>query len=235
MNVPAQEVLASVREEVLATTKLPMAIEFLLGELRHEGVLGPAMLQLPHYFTPFQAFIIQESESERLRFDLRVGLEILRREALYRASEPTHQGLFLYQFEVLCRNRLGYDRGLEAVAKDTAFAGVWRDWIRKLRRQIGMVDFADVVYVHSEYYWQRARKPAIGSRPSRRDGASPGSLMKMIPRSEPGRPRPRPPGRMPLCCLASAKAASRSRIARKIRSTCSRRSIVSSGIRKCPG
>src|SRR5215218_948792 len=113
-NVPAQEVLRSIREEVLATTKLPMAIDFLLGELRHEGVLGPAMSRLPHYFTPFQAFIFQESENERLRFDLRVGLEILRREAQYRASEPSHQGLFLYQFEVLCRNRLGYDRGLEA-------------------------------------------------------------------------------------------------------------------------
>ena len=85
-NVPAQEVLASVREEVLATTKLPLAIDFLLGELRHEGVLGPAMALLPHYFTPFQAFVIQESENERLRFDLRVGLEILRREAEYRAE-----------------------------------------------------------------------------------------------------------------------------------------------------
>jgi hypothetical protein len=155
INVPAQEVLQSVREEVLATTKLPLAIDFLLGELRHEGVLGPAMSLLPHYFTPFQAYIIQESENERLRFDLRVGLEILRREAEYRANDPTHQGLFLYQFEVLCRNRLGYDRGLEAVAKDPAFAGVWRDWIVKLRRQIGMVDIADVIYVHSEYYWQR--------------------------------------------------------------------------------
>src|SRR3954466_11241227 len=69
-NVPAQEVLQSVREEVLATTKLPLAIDFLLGELRHEGVLGPAMGLLPHYFTPFQAFIVHESESERLRFDL---------------------------------------------------------------------------------------------------------------------------------------------------------------------
>jgi hypothetical protein len=159
VNVPAQEILASVREEVLATTKLPLAIDFLLGELRHEGVLGPAMSLLPHYFTPFQAFIVQESESERLRFDLRVGLEILRREAQYRANEPSHQGLFLYQFEVLCRNRLGYDRGLEAVGKDPAFAGTWREWIRKLRRQIGMVDFADVVYVHSEYYWQRQGGP----------------------------------------------------------------------------
>jgi hypothetical protein len=147
-----------VREETLATTKLPLAIDFLLGELRHEGVLGPAMSLLPHYFTPFQAFVVQESENERLRFDLRVGLEILRREAEYRADEPTRQGVFLYQFEVLCRNRLGYDRGLEAVATDPAFDTAWREWIRKLRRQIGMVDIADVVYVHSEYYWQRAAK-----------------------------------------------------------------------------
>src|SRR3954465_4232339 len=155
VNVPAQEVLASVREEVLATTKLPMAIDFLLGELRHEGVLGPALARLPHYFTPFQAFVIRESENERLRFDLRVGLEILRREAAYRAGEPTRQGIFLYQFESLCRHRLGYDRGLEAIAGDPAFDEMWRDWILTLRRQIGMVELADVIYVHSEYYWQR--------------------------------------------------------------------------------
>jgi hypothetical protein len=154
-NTPAQEVLGSVREEVLATTKLPMAIDFLLGELRHAGVLGPAMSLLPHYFTPFQAFVIQESENERLRFDLRVGLEILRKEAQYRANEPTPQGIFLYQLEAISRNRLGYDRGLEAVAGDPAFDEPWRDWIRRLRRQIGMVDIADLIYVHSEYYWQR--------------------------------------------------------------------------------
>ncbi|HEY3395150.1 MAG TPA: hypothetical protein VGK58_20790 [Lacipirellulaceae bacterium] len=157
-EVPAQEVLASVREEVLATTKLPLAIDFLLGELRHEGFLGPAMALLPHYFTPFQAFVVQESENTRLRFDLRVGLEILSREAEYRAGEPTREGIFLYQFEALCRNRLGYDRGLEAVARDPAFDDVWREWIRKVRRQIGMVDIADLIYVHSEYYWQRQER-----------------------------------------------------------------------------
>jgi hypothetical protein len=154
-NVPAQEVLASVREEVLATTKLPMAIDFLLGELRHAGVLGPAMALLPHYFTPFQVFVVQESENAKLRFDLRVGLEILRREAEYRAGSPTRPGIFLYQFEALCRNRLGYDRGLEAIAGDPAFDTTWRQWILKLRRQVGMVDVADLVYVHSEHYWQR--------------------------------------------------------------------------------
>src|SRR4051794_10115341 len=165
VNVPAQEVLASVREEVLATTKLPMAIDFLLGELRHEGVLGPAMARLPHYFTAFQTFVVQESENERLRFDLRMGLEILRRESQYRSAEPTRQGIFLYQFESLCRHRLGYDRGLEAVARDPAFDETWREWIRKLRRQIGMVDLADVVYVHSEFYWQRASNSGAATRP----------------------------------------------------------------------
>jgi hypothetical protein len=163
VNVPAQEVLASVREEVLATTKLPLAIDFLLGELRHEGVLGPALTLLPHYFTPFQAFVIRESENERLRFDLRVGLEILRREAQYRAEEPTRQGIFLYQFESLCRHRLGYDRGLEAIAGDPAFDEMWRNWILTLRRQIGMVELADVIYVHSEYYWQRVEKSGPGA------------------------------------------------------------------------
>ncbi len=154
-NIPAQDVLASVREEVLATTKLPLAIDFLLGELRHEGILGPAMARLPHYFTPFQSFIVQESENERLRFDLRVGLEILNREAEYRAGEPSQQGVFLYQFESLCRHRLGYDRGLEAIASDPALDETWREWVRRLRRQIGMVDLADIIYVHSEHYWRR--------------------------------------------------------------------------------
>src|SRR3972149_1098043 len=139
-NVPTQEVLSTVREEVLATTKLPMAIDFLLAELRHAGILGSAMARLGEYFTPFQAFVIQEWEGERRRSDLRGGLEILRREAEYRAEAPTRQGIFLYQFEALCRNRLGYDRGLEAVALDPAFDDVWGDWIRKVRRPIGMGD-----------------------------------------------------------------------------------------------
>jgi hypothetical protein len=183
-NVPAQEVLASVREEVLATTKLPLAIDFLLGELRHEGVLGPAMGLLPHYFTPFQAFVIQESENERLRFDLRVGLDILRAEAEYRADAPSQVGLFLYQFEALCRNRLGYDRGLEAVAQDPAFDATWREWIRKVRRQIGMVDIADLIYVHSEYYWQRqgasgAGTPRLAGADDYRAPSSPTSISEV--------------------------------------------------------
>ena len=155
-NVPAQEVLALVREEILATTKLPMAIDFLLAELRHQGVFAPGMKKLGHYFTPFQCYVISEAEHDRRRFDLRIALEILAREAKYRA-EPgiSRQGLFLYHFEALCRNRLGYDPGLEAMAQDPSFDGPWRDWILTVRRQIGIVELADLIYVRSEYYHQR--------------------------------------------------------------------------------
>ena len=50
---------------------------------------------------------------------MRVAVAVLRSEANYRASAASRQGIFLYQFEALCRNRLGYDRGLEAVYRLT--------------------------------------------------------------------------------------------------------------------
>lgn len=155
-NVPAQEALGSIREETLATTKLPMAIDYLLSELRHAGVMSSAMQRLGHYFTPFQSYVVGEGENERGRFDLRIGFEVLAREADYRSGqsgkrEPTLQGLFLYQFEVLCRNRLGYDRGLTAVAGDPAYPPAWREWVLGIRHQVGMVDLADLIYVQSEH------------------------------------------------------------------------------------
>src|SRR5690606_6671227 len=126
-NVPAQEVLGAMREEVLATTKLPMAIDFLLSELRHQGSFAPGMRKLSHYFTPFQCYVMSEAENERRRFDLRIGLLVLAREAKYRAAEHvTRQGLFVYQFETLCRNRLSYDQGLEAMSRDPSFDETWR-------------------------------------------------------------------------------------------------------------
>lgn len=161
-NTPAQEVLQSAREEILATTKLPMAIDFLLSELRHAGVMATAMAKLSHYFTPLQSYIVGEGENERGRFDLRIGLDVLAREANYRAGKtvgtshaPTVQGLFLYQFEVLCRNRLGYDKGLSAIAGDPSYPPHWKQWILAVRHQVGMVDIADLIYVQSEHARRR--------------------------------------------------------------------------------
>ena len=73
------------------------------------------------------------------RFDLRTAVEILRREAEYRTEKPTRQGLFLFQFEVLCRHRLGYDGGLAAIADDV---GVW--WtVAKLDPLLAPADWHD--------------------------------------------------------------------------------------------
>ena len=154
-NAPAQQVLEAVREEILATTKLPLAIDLLLAELRHIGAMAAGMLRLPHYFTPFQCYVMQEAENDRRRFDLRIALEVLAREARYRREGITRQGLFLYQLEVLCRNRLGYDRGLDAVAGDPSYTSAWSDWILTVRRQIGIIDLADLIYVRSAYYGER--------------------------------------------------------------------------------
>jgi hypothetical protein len=161
-NMPLQDLLAQLRHEILATTKLPMAVDFLLSELKHAGVIGPAMKRLAHYFTPFQAYVVEEAESERGRFDMRIALEILEREADYRSREASRAGTFLFQFESLCRNRLRYDPGLAASAGDPIFDEAWKNWILSVRRQVGILDLADMMYVASAHYdtqQARRRKP----------------------------------------------------------------------------
>jgi hypothetical protein len=162
-NMAVQELLTSIKEEILATTRLPLALDYLAAELKLKGMFSPAMAQLSHYFTPFQTYVVAEAEDDRGRFDLSVALKILEREAHYRAAGPTPQGVFLYQFECLCRNRLGYDRGLEAIAGDPIFNDDWRQWIVIVRRQVGIVDFADLVYVRSERYLQDRLRQGFGA------------------------------------------------------------------------
>jgi len=154
-NFPLQDLLEQIRHELLATTKLPMAVDYLLAELRHCGVISTAMRRLPHYFTAFQTYLVEAAEDDRGRFDMRVAIEVLRYEAAYRAEQPTREGLFMYQFETLCRNRLRYDRGLDAISVDPMYNEDWREWIQTVRRQIGIVEFADLIYVRSPEYLRR--------------------------------------------------------------------------------
>ena len=143
---------------------MPFAIDFMADELKLTGGFATAMARLPHYFTPFQTFVIAEAEKAEGRFDFRIALEILQREAEFRASNPSCQGIFLFQFETVCRNRLGYDRGLEALAGDGIYNENWRDWILTVRRQVGLVDFCDMIYVRSELYRKNrgaAEKPIL--------------------------------------------------------------------------
>ena len=159
-GIAAQEALRAIGEEVLATSKLPIALDYLAGELKLVGTLSTAMSRLPHYFTVFQTFVMSQAEEEGGRFDMRTGLAILEREATYRGEGATPQGLFFYRFECLSRNRLDYALGLVALADDAIFDTDWRSWIAMLSRQIGFVDLADLVYIRSPEYWRIEKRDA---------------------------------------------------------------------------
>ena len=162
-GVPAQEIILQVQDEILATTKLPMALHFLVGEIRHRGRLSEGMAQMNHYFTPFQAFLMTKAEDEKTKFDLLIALEMLKAEATFRAGDRlTPQGLFIFQFECIARNRLGYDFGMQAVANDPIFDETWRDWIMWLRKQLGATEFCEFLYLRSDFAVEERRR-ALGN------------------------------------------------------------------------
>ena len=164
-NLAAQEILERLHEEILSTTRLPFAIQFLATEMKHSGLLSSGFARLPHYFTPFQSYIVQRTEVEGVRFSMETALLILEREAAYKAEGPTPTGLFVYQFEVLSRNKLGYDPGLAAIMADPLYDQTWRDYVELVRRQGGTVDFADLVYLRSDLYVEERRRDHAGYEP----------------------------------------------------------------------
>jgi hypothetical protein len=164
-NVPAQDVLDRLHEEILTTTRLPYAVQFLATELKHTGLMASGFARLPHYFTPFQTFVVRQAEEEGLRFTMGAAFLVLEREATYKADGPTPPGLFVYQFEAIARNRLGYDEGLQAVAGDPFYGPEWREYVDVVRRQVGAIDFADLVYLRSELYVTERRKLDPGYEP----------------------------------------------------------------------
>ena len=157
-GLPAQDVLSRVGEEILSTTRLPLAISFLATEIKVIGLMAPAMARLAHYFTPFQAHVIDQAEHDVSRFPMDQALLILEREAKYKADGPNPAGLFVYQFETLSRNRLGYGKGLDAIAADPAYSEDWRDYVLQLRARLGDVDYADLIYVRSAYLVTEQRR-----------------------------------------------------------------------------
>ena len=151
-NQAAQDVLQRVGEELLSSTRLPYAVQFLASELKHTGLMATGFAKLPHYFTAFQAFVVRQAEDEKSRFPMPTAFLLLEREAAYRADKPTKPGLFVYQFECIARNRLGYLDGLEAMAADPLYDDLWRGYFDDLRKQVGEIDFSDLVYLRSEFH-----------------------------------------------------------------------------------
>jgi hypothetical protein len=208
-NLPGQEILEQIHQEILSTTRLPYAIQFLSAELKHSGLLASGFARLPHYFTAFQAFVIGQAEEEGQRFNMQAALLVLQREAEYHAAQPTRPGLFVYQFESLSRNRLGYDQGLQAMIADPFYDQSWRDYLQLIRRQVGVVDFADLLFVRSELYVSERRRqepdyqppvaPLIGEKEGKIARANRGrdplflfaALQRQLGYPEVPRPRPR--------------------------------------------
>ena len=157
-GMPAQEILARVGEELLSTTRLPVAISFMLSEIKLTGAISPAMARIGHYFTAFQTHVITQAEIDTSRFAMDQALLVLEREARFKSQDPTRVGLFVYQFEALSRNRLGYGKGLEAMARDPFYDEDWRDYIHLLRSRLGDVDFADLIYVRSAFYLNERKR-----------------------------------------------------------------------------
>jgi len=157
-NLAAQDLLEHLHEEILATTRLPLAIQFLATELKHTGVLAAGFARLSHYFTPFQAYVIGQAEKGGQRFPVATALLVLEREGQYRSGTPTPAGLFVYQFETLSRNRLGYGEGLTAMRGDPLYDEHWRAYLDQVRRHVGAYDFGDMVYVRSDLYVREQRR-----------------------------------------------------------------------------
>ncbi|MSR32774.1 MAG: hypothetical protein EXR99_14860 [Gemmataceae bacterium] len=157
-GIATQEILEKLDQEILSTTKLPLAIQFLCTEVKHSGYLASGFECLPHYFTPFQAFIIRSTEMVKLKFNMDLGMQILEKQAQFLAKEPSQAGLFVFQFETISRNRLGYVEGLQAMAKDRFFSANWSEFIEFTSRHIGEVEFAQLVFLRSEYYVQTQRR-----------------------------------------------------------------------------
>ncbi len=151
-NLAAQDILSRLHEEILTTTRLPMAVEFLATEVKHTGLLHTGFEKLPHYFTPFQTYLVRQAEDPRSRFTSLVALHVLEQEAKYKAGTPTLPGLFVFQFESISRNRLGFDDGLRAVEGDPFYPKVWQEYIDVVRRKVGVFDFCDLVYLRSSLY-----------------------------------------------------------------------------------
>ncbi len=164
-GLPAQEVLSRVSEELLSTTKLPLAVSFLASDIKGHGLMAPAMGRLGHYFTPFQTHVIAQAEGDASRFSMDQALLVLEREAKFKADGPTKAGLFVYQFEAVARNRLGYTTGLRAMADDPFFDDDWRDYILALGARLGDVDFADLIYVRSSYFVAERRRKVADYEP----------------------------------------------------------------------
>ena len=89
-SMATQDLLRWIKEEILATTRLPMAMDFMSSELKLHGKFSPAMAKLAHYFTPFQTYVVAEAENagKELRRSLYNGSRGAGTQTIYDTIRP---------------------------------------------------------------------------------------------------------------------------------------------------
>ena len=184
---PTQQILEQLQGELLATTRMPLAVDFMTTQLKHGGRICDSMAGLPHYFTGFQTYVVAQSEAERAKFTFAQAMLILEREAEYKADTASPAGLFVYQLETLTRNQLGYLDGMMAMESDQTYDDDWRQYITFVRSQVGLMDFSELVYIRSRI--RRVGKAKV--RPRLRSDAATALRREGGPhRRSQSRPRP---------------------------------------------
>src|SRR5947207_14065066 len=78
-KMPTQQILDHLPQEILSTTRLPIAVQFIGSELKHSGRVSSGFTQIPHYFTPLQELVMQNTEPEMKKFTLDAGQFIRKR------------------------------------------------------------------------------------------------------------------------------------------------------------
>ena len=151
-GLPSQEILARIGEELLSTTKLPIAVSFLHIEMKGTGVMGPAHGADQSLFHAVPGPRRQPGRERLEPVPDGASASRARARGQVQVGGASLAALFVFQFEALARNRLGYNKGLAAMAADPLYTEDWQDYILTLRTRLGDVDFADLIFVRSEQF-----------------------------------------------------------------------------------
>ena len=174
-------------EELLTTTRLPYAVQFLAAEIKHTGPARQRVREAAALLHPFQAFVIRQAEEEKQRFPMADGAAGAGTRGRVPGRAADQPGLFVYQFETIARNRLGYIDGLAAMAADPLYDADWRATSTSSAGRSATSTSRDLVYLRSELYVTEQRRANPAYEPSRA-----AALRREGGEDRQGQPRPRP-------------------------------------------
>ena len=158
-GLPSQEILARIGEELLSTTKLPLAVSFLHVDMKGIGVdgAGHGADQPLFHAVPGPRRQPGRERHEPVSDGTSPARPGARSQVQIRRAVAA--GAFsCFSSRRLSRNRLGYNKGLAGMADDPIYSDDWKDYILTLRTRLGDVDFADLIFVRSEQFVRERRR-----------------------------------------------------------------------------